>query len=246
MKIARFTIEDKLHWLLPSDKRKGGFDYPFNGPQSVKHLIESIGIPHTEIGVIQANGESIGMSYLVQDGEKIGVKAVVPAGDQITKPRFVLDCHLGRLAAYQRMLGLDTVYRNDFEDGELVQASVNEERVLLTRDRRLLMNKNVTAGQLLQSLEPEEQIREVIRRHGLKKWIKPFQRCLRCNQPLLPVRKEEIMDRLQPLTRLYFEEFHICPACRQIYWKGSHYERMQNIIKEIANDEYEDVSGLDV
>ena len=233
MKVAHFDIEDKLHWLLPYDKRRDNFDYPFNGPQSVKHLIESVGIPHTEIGEIKANGESIGLDYLVQDGERIGVKAVVPAGEQIAEPRFVLDGHLGRLASYLRMLGLDSLYRNNYDDRELVHIALDESRILLTRDRRLLMHKNITLGQLLQSLEPEEQFQEVIQRYGLKKWIKPFQRCIRCNYPLEPVRKEDVFERLQPLTKLYFEEFHICPACKQIYWKGSHYERMQKIIEEI-------------
>jgi uncharacterized protein with PIN domain len=233
MKVAHFNFEDKLRWLLPNDKRNDNFDYPFNGPQSVKHLIEAVGIPHTEIGEVKANGESIGLGYLVQDGERIEVKAVIPAGEQIAEPRFVLDCHLGRLAAYLRMLGLDSLYRNNFDDKELVQAAVDEDRILLTRDRRLLMHKNINTGQLLRSLEPGDQLHEVIERHGLKKWIKPFKRCIRCNTPLEPVRKEEVLEYLQPLTRLYFEEFHICPACKQIYWKGSHYERMQKIIEGI-------------
>jgi uncharacterized protein with PIN domain/sulfur carrier protein ThiS len=234
MKVAHFEIEDKLHWLLPYDKRRADFEYPFNGPQSVKHLIESVGIPHTEIGKVKANGEAIGPGYLVQDGDRIEVKAVLPAGDQSAEPRFVIDGHLGRLAAYLRMLGLDSLYHNDYEDRELVRVAVGDGRILLTRDRRLLMHKNITSGQLLRSLEPEEQLREVIQRQALKKWIRPFQRCIRCNHPLDPVRKEEVLERLQPLTKLYFEEFHICPACRQIYWKGSHYERMQKIIEGIG------------
>ena len=237
MKVAYFNIEEKLHWLLPQDKRRENFDYPFNGPQSVKHLIESVGIPHTEIGEIRADGESIGLGYLVRDGERIDVKAVEPAGEQTSEPRFVIDGHLGRLASYLRMLGLDSLYRNDYEDRELVHIGVGEDRILLTRDRRLLMHKNIEIGQLLRSLEPEKQLREVIQRHGLKKLIKPFQRCIRCNSPLEPVRKEDVVENLQPLTRLYFEEFHICPACKQIYWKGSHYDRMQKIIEGIEKDE---------
>jgi uncharacterized protein with PIN domain len=131
------------------------------------------------------------------------------------------------------MLGLDSLYRNDYDDKELVRVSVDEVRILLTRDLRLLMHKNITSGQLIWSLEPEEQFREVIVRYGLKKWIKPFKRCIRCNNPLETVPKDEILGQLQPLTRLYFEEFHICPACKQIYWKGSHFDRMQKIIEEI-------------
>ena len=233
MKVARFDIEDKLRWLLLYDKRRDNFEYPFNGPQSVKHLIESIGIPHTEIGEMKAGGESIGLDYLVQDGDRIEVRVVLPVGEGSAEPHFVLDGHLGRLASRLRMLGMDSLYRNNYDDRELVQVSVDENRILLTRDRQLLMHKNISSGQLLWSLEPEEQFREVIGRYRLKKWIKPFQRCIRCNHPLETVRKEDVLEQLQPLTRLYFEEFHICPACKQIYWKGSHFERMQKIIEEM-------------
>ena len=97
MKVAQFEIEDKLHWLLRYDKRRENFEYRFNGPQSVKHLIESAGIPHTEIGEIRANGEAIGLDYLVQDGDRIEVRAV--------EPRFVIDGHLGQLHALGRYAG---------------------------------------------------------------------------------------------------------------------------------------------
>jgi uncharacterized protein len=237
MKVAQFEIEDKLHWLLRYDKRKDNFEYRFNGPQSVKHLIESAGIPHTEIGETRANGEAIGLDYLVQEGDRIEVRAVEAVGEKEAEPRFVIDGHLGRLAAYLRMLGLDCLYRNDYEDEELARIAEEEDRILLSRDRRLLMRKNVKRGQFLKSLEPEEQVREVIRRQGLKKWIRPFQRCIRCNHLLEAVRKEEVLERLEPLTRLYFEEFHICPACGQVYWKGSHYERMEKMIEGIEGRE---------
>ena len=230
MKVARFHFDEKLHWLLPRDKRGDGFDYAFNGPQSIKHLIESVGIPHTEIGETRANGDVVSLDYLVHDGDQIEVRAVALMDESIVEPRFVLDGHLGRLASHLRILGMDSLYRNDYDDKELAQIAVDENRILLTRDRRLLMHKNIKSGYLLKSLDSEEQFREVVRRYGLKKWIKPFQRCIRCNHLLESTRKEDVLDRLEPLTKLYFEEFRICPACKQIYWKGSHFERMQKMI----------------
>jgi uncharacterized protein len=229
MKIAAFRFDENLRLLLPRDKRSGQFAYSFNGPQSVKHLIESLGIPHTEVGELRANGDLVGPGYLVRDGDRVEVR-VAAAEDSGSEPRFVLDGHLGRLAARLRMLGLDCLYRPDYADPELAGVSVAEGRILLTRDRRLLMHKSIEAGYLLRSLEPPEQFLEVVRRYGLKRWIKPFKRCLRCNHPLEPVSKEAVLDRLEPLTRLHFEEFQMCPACGQVYWKGSHYERMQKLI----------------
>ncbi len=232
MKVAYFHFDAGFLPLLPYARRVSGFDLYFRGPQSVKHLIESLGVPHTEIGPMAANGKSIGLDYIVHDGDQIQVQPEAPEVCQ-TEPRFVLDGHLGRLAAHLRMLGLDCLYRNDYNDPELAKASSSESRILLTRDRRLLMQKIITQGYLLRSLDPDEQLREVVWRYQLVQWIKPFQRCLRCNYPLADVRKDAILDRLEPLTKLYFDEFRICPACRHIYWKGSHYEKMQKVIEQI-------------
>jgi uncharacterized protein with PIN domain len=135
------------------------------------------------------------------------------------------------------MLGLDCLYRSDFDDPQLADISVKEDRILLTRDRRLLMQKTITRGYLLRSLDSEEQLKETVKRYQLTEWIKPFRRCLRCNHSLETVAKEAIMDRLESLTKLYFDDFRICPACNQIYWKGSHYERMQKLIKQIGAGE---------
>lgn len=148
--------------------------------------------------------------------------------------RAVLDNHLGRLAAYLRMLGFDTLYRNDYSDEELAALLAEDSRILLTRDRRLLMRKVVRYGYCLRSLDPLEQLREVIRRFDLLRRKRPFHRCLRCNHPLERVEKSAILDRLEPKTKVYYEEFVRCPACDQIYWQGSHFERMQAMVTEIS------------
>jgi uncharacterized protein with PIN domain len=235
MKVAQFRFDEGLRLLLQHDHSRGAFDYQFSGPQSAKHLIESVGIPHTEIGSVLANGIAADPGYLVQSGDVVEVFGNPPGREWVHEPRFVLDGHLGRLAAHLRMLGLDCHYQNDIDDAELASISVAEERILLTRDRRLLMHKSLTRGYLLRSLEPHEQLLEVLHRYALRKWIRPFQRCIRCNHPLEPVEKEAIIERLEPLTKLYFHEFRICPACQQIYWKGSHFERMQKLIASLES-----------
>jgi len=186
---------------------------------------------------VGAAGDSVGLAYLVQDGDTISVFGNEPAADTVDEPRFVLDGHLGRLNAHLRMLGFDCLYRNDYDDETLAAASASEARVLLTRDRRLLMRKSLSQGYLPRSLEPWEQLHEVVRRYGLQRWVRPFQRCIRCNGLLEPADKQSILDQLEPLTKLYFEEFRICPACRQIYWKGSHFEKMERMIKSLPGDE---------
>ena len=237
MKVARFEFDPSLQPLLKRDLREYPVNLRFQGPQSVKHLIESLGIPHTEIGPLAINGESIELDYIVHDGDRIEVRSVAPI-ELEEEPRFVLDGHLGRLASHLRMLGLDCLYNNGYEDEELVNISVEEERILLTRDRLLLMHKVITQGYLLRSMDSTKQLHEVFKRYGLVKWVRPFQRCMNCNHLLEPVEKERILEKLEPLTKKYYHDFKLCPACNQVYWKGSHYERMLQVIEGISGLEH--------
>jgi uncharacterized protein with PIN domain len=237
MKVARFEFEPSLQPLLQRDQRGQPVDLPFQGPQSVKHLIESLGIPHTEIGTLNANGGSIGLDYITQDGDRIEVRPVAPV-DLTEEPLFVLDGHLGKLASHLRMLGLDCLYDSAYEDDELVRISVEEGRILLTRDRLLLMHKVITQGYLLRSLNSTEQLYEVVQRYGLVKWVRPFQRCMNCNHLLEPVEKETVLEKLEPLTRKYYFDFKLCPACDKVYWKGSHYEKMLGVIESISGGKH--------
>lgn len=232
MSTAYFLFFGRLRDFLRRDQRDQSVPVHFQGRQSLKHLVESLGVPHPEIGQVQVNGQEKKVSAITQDGDLVGVHPV--RNGCPVEPRFLLDSHLGRLAAYLRMLGFDCLYRNDYEDAELAGILQRDERILLSRDRRLLMRKVVIYGYCLRSLNSLEQLTEVVQRFDLAKSIAPFHRCVRCNYPLEPVSKEAILNRLEPLTKQYFDEFHICPACKQIYWKGSHYERMLKLIEQVA------------
>ena len=242
MKQAYFRFFSELNDLLAPDRREREFPLTFKGRQTVKHLIESLGVPHTEVERIQVNGNAIDFNYLVRDGDHLQVYPFSGNGTQASlnpiqeplqrEPHFILDIHLGKLARYLRMLGYDAWYRNDYDDPELARLANHEGRILLTRDRRLLMRNLVSQGYCIRSLDPKKQLIEVLKRFHLDDFPGPFQRCILCNTLLEPVRKEQIEQRLEPLTRKYFDEFHICPACEQIYWKGSHYERMQRFIQK--------------
>jgi uncharacterized protein with PIN domain len=230
MSMATFTFFGRLNDFLPRDQKDKVVPVSFRGRQTIKHLAESLGVPHPEIGEVQVNGREKPLDTVTQDGDRV---EIYPIPNGLTgEPRFLLDGHLGRLAAYLRMLGFDCLYQNDYDDEELAGLAEKEGRILLSRDRRLLMRKAISSGYCLRSLDPSEQLLEVIERFDLSNRIIPFGRCLRCNHPLEPVAKEAILDRLEPLTRLYFDEFQICPACNQIYWKGSHFERMSRLIEQ--------------
>jgi uncharacterized protein with PIN domain len=227
---ALFRFHAELNDLLPPDRRERFFSYSFASHQSLKHLVEALGIPHTEVGSILANGKPVSFSYRPAEAEQIEVFPAIPDGAERS---FLLDNHLGRLAFYLRMLGFDCLYRNDYQDDELAAISRLEQRTLLTRDRRLLMRTQVYSGYSVRSLNPQEQVGEVLRRFNLFTQVRPFRRCMRCNGMLKPVDKAQVLDRLEHLTKIYFEEFRQCEACDQVYWKGSHFERMQEFIKKI-------------
>lgn len=233
MSTAYFLFQGRLNDFLPHEYKGHTISVPFRGRQSVKHLAESLGVPHPEIGRVLVNGQEGSLQIITQDQDRVELHPV--ADGFAGEPRFVLDGHLGRLAAYLRMLGFDCLYASDYDDDQLAEIAGREQRILLSRDRRLLMRKSVTDGYCLRSLNSHEQLNEVLRRFDLIQRVKPFHRCLRCNHSLEPVGKEEVLDRLEPLTRQYFKEFHICRACGQIYWKGSHYEKMQKLVKEIED-----------
>lgn len=246
MSQASFRFYAELNDFLPPERRMVTFVHRFDAPASVKDMIEALGVPHTEVDLILANGQSVGFGYLVQDGDRISVYPMFESLDiapvlrvrpqPLRQARFVLDTHLGKLAAYLRLLGFDSFYRNDASDDELARLSVQERRILLTRDRGLLKRSEVTHGYCVRSTDPREQVAEVIRRFDLSGAIQPFRRCLKCNGILRPVTKTTVLDRLPALTRQYYDQYSLCEACGKVYWPGPHYRRMQQLIQDLLPD----------
>jgi hypothetical protein len=243
------SFHQQLNDFLPVEQRETQINYVLNAPRSVKDLIESIGVPHVEIDLIIVNGESVDFNYLVKEGDDISVYPVLDSA-QISqhktlstlplkhchpkpwhKSKFVLDVHLGKLACYLRMLGFDTLYRNDYDDPTLARISVAEHRILLTCDLQLLFRKHLTHGYFVRSRQPQQQLREIIVHYDLFKQPKPFSRCMRCNGKIHPVAKQGIAARLSDATKKYYDDFYICEDCENIYWKGSHYQKMQKMIE---------------
>lgn len=240
--VVRFYAELNDH--LPAACRHRTLYREFTVPGSVKDFIESFGVPHTEVDLVTIGGEPVEFARLVQDGDRVAVYPVFEALDitaathlrptPLREPKFVLDAHLGRLAAYLRMLGLDAAYGNSAEDGELARISADEHRILLTRDRGLLMRSAVTHGYWLRETAPRRQAAEIVRRFDLARRIEPFTRCMACNAPLVPVAKEAIAGRVPPAVAASRQEFRECPACGRVYWQGTHYQRMRRWIEELA------------
>ncbi len=234
----RFYAE--LRELLPRRFRDGRIDHRLIETQSVKDMIESYGVPHTEVEVILVDGRSVGWEHRPQAGERVSVFPVFEALDvrpllrlrpePLRQTRFVLDGHLGALARRLRLLGFDCRYQRDVADEELVRVSVGQRRILLTRDRLLLRRKAVTHGYLLRSDRPQEQVLEVIRRFQLSSSIEPFTRCPVCNARLVEVAKADIEHRLPAGTRRTYDDFRTCPGCGRDYWRGAHHGRLARLV----------------
>ena len=243
MPCARFRFYEELNDFLPALRRKVEFEHCFERRASVKDMIEAFGVPHPEIELILVNGESVDFSYIVQDKDRISVYPMFERLDvsplirlrdaPLREPRFVVDCNLGRLARYLRLLGFDTLYQNDFSDRDVARISQQQRRIVLTRDRRLLLRKIITHGLFVRSEQPREQTREVLQRLDLHGMAQPFSRCTRCNGLLEATLKEAVDHRLQPKTRRYYEQFLQCTRCKQIYWQGSHHQRASHLIEEL-------------
>lgn len=218
----------------------GRIERDFLGSPGVKDLIESCGVPHTEVDLVLVNGEPVDFAYRISDGDRISVYPVFEAFDvegvsnvraqPLRVTRFILDVHLGKLARYLRLLGFDTEYSSDRDDADLVEDSLSEGRILLTRDRELLKHGRLSHGSLVRAIDPVQQLLEVVRRFHLEGSIAPFRRCPTCNGLLERVDKAEVIDRVEPGTRRTYDEFWQCRDCGQVYWRGAHFEDLSRLV----------------
>jgi uncharacterized protein len=241
-----FRFHGELNDFLPAERRGLEFETTAGATDTLKHLIESLGVPHTEVDRATVNGQPHALSQQVGAGDRIQVFPYEPPV-RIESIRFLLDGHLGRLAAYLRMVGFDTWYERGADDPRLAAIASAEVRVLLTRDVGLLKRREVQFGYCVRSQKPHEQLREVTRRFDLQPHFTPFRRCMDCNGLLEAVEKAEVSHLLPPHTRETKTDFSRCRNCRKIFWRGSHHARMLGWIEDLAEQanelQYEQSSG---
>jgi uncharacterized protein len=243
--VSPFTIRLKFHGDLPfflgTKTRPETVERALREKTSVKDVIESCGVPHPEVDLILVDGQPVDFHHTLGTDADVDVYPVgllpthFPENHlQVSNSiEFVANGHLGKLARDLRLLGFDVAYDRDADDRQLLAIMRESNRALLTRDRRLLMHAIVQHGYYLRSQNPINQTIEVLRRFDLFSAIAPFTRCLRCNAPLEEVKKNEVIQRLEPLTKIYYEEFRRCMGCGQIYWAGSHFSKLQKRLEEI-------------
>lgn len=247
MATAHFTFHGALNFFLPSKQQHQTLTHEFNWKASIKDMLESLGPPHPEVALLVVNGVSVGWDHTVQDGDEAHaypdfdaiqlvdkVRLIAPIED---RPRFILDTHLGKLAGYLRMMGFDTLYRNDYADDVLAQVSHDEQRIVLTRDVGVLKRGIVTYGYFVRSTDPRERIHEISQRYDLAAQVEPFKHCMKCNGLLMPVEKSAILSEIPHDTAQHYDTFHRCQSCERIYWPGSHYVKMQRLLDDVLTAE---------
>jgi uncharacterized protein with PIN domain len=241
---ATVRFYEELNDFLPVEDRKRDIGIEVDRARSVKDAIESAGVPHTEVDLIVVDGRSVDFAHLLRGGERVAVYPMFEALDitpllrlrprPLRDPRFVADVHLGKLARHLRMAGFDTQWCNDWDDDAIVRRSAAERRTILTRDKGMLRRSDVERGYFVRATESEAQLAEVVRALQLEALLAPFTRCRECNVVLEEVAKEAVIDRLPQKVRGFYERFRRCPGCDRVYWEGTHFARMQEVLSRLA------------
>jgi uncharacterized protein with PIN domain len=223
--VVILAVAPQLQPLMYSKQRRARLERPLDGVSTIGHLLGSVGIPLTEVGELLVDGSPVGVSSMPESG---AVVDVTPRRRPQDGSRFALDVHLGTLARRMRLLGVDTVWRNDFSDDALIELAARESRVILTRDRGLLLRRVVRDAAYVRGNSPDDQLADMLDRFDLA--LAPWTRCLACNGSLEPVEKSTVIERLEPGTRRSYDVFARCTACGQVYWRGAHARHLEQIV----------------
>ena len=238
-----FRFYEELNDFLPARRRKRDFQVDFKGRESVKDMIEALGVPHTEVDLVLVNGKSVDFGCIIQDKDRISVYPLFESLDirdvtrlreiPLRQTRFIADIYIRDIVKYMRAMGLDVYYDTSLSPREIIRISKRENRTILTKSRKLLKFRDVTHGIFIRPGTTVEQIRGIIDYLSLRGVMEPFSKCLQCNKFLVRVSKERILDRIPPKTREFCDEYSYCKACDRIYWKGTHYMKIKKVVDEI-------------
>ena len=208
-------------------------------------MVEALGVPHTEVDLILVNGTSVDFNYSLQNKERVSVYPVFESLNiahvthlrkiPLRRNKFIADVNLGNIVKYMRALGLDLFYDSLLSRREIIEISKRENRIILTKDSKLLKFKDVSHGIFIRPGTTVEQIKRIIDFLDIKDDIKPFSRCLQCNTLLGVVPKEEILHKIPLRTAAFCHEYSQCPSCDKIYWKGTHFIHMMRVLKQIID-----------
>ncbi len=229
------SIPESLAWALymHRDSNKSDLTLPWNGNQSIKDVVESVGIPHTEVHCYYNADEEVSENYIVEPGDTLSFTPVLML--PYCQRTFLVDTHLGKLASYLRLMGFSTYYQTDWCSADIIDLIHTSGATLVTRNHELLKHKELDHGLLIHSMEISEQVWEVCYRYDLIYHVNLLTRCPHCNGEVHQVDKTEIVSQLEPETNQWYDDFYRCDTCGQIYWYGSHYTRLITLLDTIRD-----------
>lgn len=222
-------LDPALWAFLPRERRAPSWTVPWDGDATVGHVVQSLGVPLTEVGALHLDGSPVLPARRPIPGGELVIRPVPRPQEVPGATGFLLDVGLGTLARRLRVLGIDAAYRNDTTDAELVREGAAERRVVLTQDRGLLMRRALWAGAHVRGHRPDDQLADVLDRFAPA--LAPSTRCTACNGELAAVTPDEIADQLEPGTRRSYAEFARCRSCGRAYWHGAHGRGLDRIVK---------------
>ena len=235
--VASIRFYAELNDFIVPEHRHREFELSAAGEAPIKHIIEALGVPHTEVELILINGVSVDFAQRLRQRDRVSVYPKFEAFDispllrlrphPLRVTRFLADAHLGGLARLLRMAGFDTLYVNPLDDSEIVGVANRDNRIVLTRDRDLLKRRGISHGCYVHALIPGPQLSEIIARLDLAGSLRPFTLCLECNAPLRSVDKAQVIELLPPSVRKRHQQFSTCDVCRRVFWEGSHWSHMR-------------------
>ncbi|HUI64789.1 MAG TPA: Mut7-C RNAse domain-containing protein [Bacteroidota bacterium] len=243
---VRLRFYAELNEHLPAGMRQAEFSHAAGEGATLGTLLAEFALRGNEVDLILVNGESAALSHILRENDRVSIYPVFDSIDvtPLTKMddrprrrmRFVLDVHLGKLAHHLRMMGFDTLYRNDYTRSELLGIASRDDRILLSKSSSLVEAEELTAAYRVRSSDPREQLLEVLTRFDLWRAARPFVRCLHCNSLLQPEAKNAVAEHLPEKVRELYLKFNRCPSCGRIYWEGTHFQKMQAFIVGLAGE----------
>lgn len=246
LKAISFRCYSELNDFLPAERKQKSFTLCLKTPVTVGEVIAYLGIPFSEVDLVLVNSYSAASNQRLYENDRVSLFPTFESFDisslkasrqkPLRETRFILDAHLGKLAKYLRMLGFDTLYRNDYGDEEIIEIAFRENRIILTRDKQLLGSARVIRGYFVRSTEKHAQLKEVVNKFDLYSQFLSFTRCMTCNTRLVPVSSNEIKNKINADTARIFNQFFYCDSCDKVYWKGSHFERMEKLILSLIRE----------
>lgn len=250
MVTATFRFYEELNDFLARPLRRRDFACVCSANATAKHMIEALGVPHTEVELILVNGASVGFDHALAQGDRVAVYPTFEAFDirpllrvrdtPLRESRFIADAHLGGLAQLLRLAGFDTLYDNHFADDAIETLAAAEHRIVLTRDRELLKRRGITHGCYVRALKPPAQAREIFERLDLAASARPFRLCLSCNAPLREIGLDAVGERVpQDVPEGVFarqRRFVTCDVCRRVFWEGTHWQRMRALVDDLTRN----------